>query len=260
MTAGDPKSQRWIETRLMTKQQGEWIGYSYEWLDDQTDAVLVEAGGHDKAFAIRDRAGDRRQTWHYPSRTECMACHTRAAGFVLGLTTEQMNKIQDYGNGVKLNQIKALERLGVLKTDWLSKAKDSLRNELKSDGKTQAEIEERLNSSKPLDGQLQERSHQLLGAAPETLAKVSDPYDATEDLSIYAPLDRMQIVDVTPTHHTFYKPDAKLIAPGDPDRAVLLHRVGLRGPGQMPQLSTSVVDAAAVTLLREWVRHMSQSK
>ena len=40
MKAGDPASKRWIETRLMTKQQGEWVGYSYEWLDDQSDAVF----------------------------------------------------------------------------------------------------------------------------------------------------------------------------------------------------------------------------
>ena len=288
MRVGDPKSQRWIETRLLTKQQGEWVGYSYEWLEDQSDAVLVEAGGRDKAFTIRDPIGDRKQIWHSPSRTECMACHTRAAGFVLGLTTEQLNKMHDYGNGVKLNQIDALERLGVLKTDWLPKAKDALRDELKSASKSQAEIEERLNSAKPLDGQLKQRSNQLLGAAPEAYGKLSDPYDTTEaleqraraflhsncaychieagggnanmDLSIYAPLDRMKIVDVMPTHHTFDTPDAKLIAPGDPERSVLLHRVGLRGPGQMPQLSTSVVDASAVTMLRDWVRQMSQSK
>jgi len=288
MTAGDPNSKRWIETRLLTKQQGEWVGYTYEWLDDQSDAVLVEKGGHDKAFAIRDNGGDRKQIWHYPSRTECMACHTRAAGFVLGLTTEQLNKTHDYGNGVKLNQIEALERMGVLKTDWLPKAKDVLREELKSDGKTQVEIGERMNAAKPLDGQLKQRSNQLLGAAPEAFASLSDPYDAKQDfekraraflhancaychieagggnakmdLSIYADLDRMKIVNISPTHHTFDKPDAKLIAPGDPDRSVLLHRVGLRGPGQMPQLSTSVVDTAAVEMLSNWVMSLSQSK
>src|SRR5205085_1649523 len=32
-----------IETRLLTKQQGQWVGYSYQWKDDQSDADLVEA-------------------------------------------------------------------------------------------------------------------------------------------------------------------------------------------------------------------------
>lgn len=288
MKAGDPKSKRWIETRLLTKQQGEWIGYSYEWLEDQSDALLVAKEGLDKSFAIMDNGNERKQTWHYPSRTECMACHTRAAGFVLGLTTEQLNKTHDYGNGMKLNQIEALERLRVLKTDWLPKAKDALRDELKVAGKTQTEIDERLNGAKPMAGQLKKRSDQLLGSAPETFAKLSDPYDATQDLekraraflhsncaychveagggnakmdlSIYADLDRMKIIDVPPTHHTFGKPDAKLIASGDPDRSVLLHRVGIRGPGQMPQLSTSVVDAAALEMLSNWVKSLPKSK
>jgi glucose/arabinose dehydrogenase len=288
MIAADPTSKRWIETRLLTKQQGEWVGYSYEWLQDQSDAVLVEKGGRDRTFAISTNAGHREQVWHYPSRTECMACHTRAAGFVLGLTTEQLNKVHDYGNGVKLNQIEAQERLGVLKTDWLPKAKELLREELKLAGKSQADIDARLAAAKPLDGQLKQRSGQLLGTTPDSFAKLSDPYDEAEDpekraraflhsncaychieagggnakmdLSIYATLDQMKIVNVAPTHHTFGKPNAKLIAPGDPDRSVLLHRVGMRGPGQMPQLSTSVVDAAAVEMLGKWVKSLSHSK
>jgi hypothetical protein len=34
---------------------------------------------------------------------------------------------------------------------------------------------------------------------------------------------------------------------------VLLARVARRGPGQMPQLGSDVVDEAAVRLLREWI-------
>jgi mono/diheme cytochrome c family protein len=288
LKAGDPTSSRWIETRLLTKQQGEWVGYSYEWLDDQSDAILVEKSGRDRTFSLSSNAGDRKQVWHYPSRTECMACHTRAAGFVLGLSTEQLNKAHDYGGGVKLNQIEALERLGVLKTDWLPKAKEALREVLKSGGKSQTEIDATLAAAKPLDGQLKLRSNQLLGASPESLSKLSDPYDVTEDLgkraraflhsncaychveagggnakmdlSIYANLDQMKIVDVVPTHHTFDKPNAKLIASGEPGSSVLLHRVSMRGPGQMPQLSTSVVDTAAVEMLAQWVKSLSRQE
>lgn len=285
MKSGDPKSRRWIETRLLTKQQGEWIGYSYEWLEDQSDAVLVEKEGHDKSFSIQEVGAERKQLWHYPSRTECMACHTRAAGYVLGLTTEQLNKHHDYGNDVKLNQLEVFERTGVLKTDWVSKAKDALREELQAEGNSQTAIAERLNEAKPLDGQLKPRSDRMLGRSPEAFSKLSNPYDATQpleqraraflhancaychveagggnakiDLSIYPDLKGMKIVDVPPTHHTFGKSDARLVAPGNPDRTVLLHRVGLRGPGQMPQLSTSIVDAAAVEMLRDWVKSLA---
>jgi len=39
--AGDPASKRWIETRLLVKEQGEWVEYSYAWKEDQTEAELV---------------------------------------------------------------------------------------------------------------------------------------------------------------------------------------------------------------------------
>jgi hypothetical protein len=52
-TAGDPASRRWIETRLFTRQQGEWAGYSYIWNDEQTDAELVPAEGLDREYSLR---------------------------------------------------------------------------------------------------------------------------------------------------------------------------------------------------------------
>src|SRR5262249_12083230 len=61
--------------------------------------------------------GERGQTWHYPSRAECMVCHSRAANWVLGLTELQMNKVHDYG-GVKDDQLRTLEHLGVFRVGW----------------------------------------------------------------------------------------------------------------------------------------------
>src|SRR5439155_17419 len=80
MEAGNPASRRRVETRLLTNQEGEWVGYCYLW-EDQADAVLVAAGGTDRRFTIRDAkapGGKREQTWHFPSRAECMVCHSRA--------------------------------------------------------------------------------------------------------------------------------------------------------------------------------------
>ena len=117
LEAGKPASRRRIETRLLTRQQGEWAGYSYLWNDEQTDATLVGAAGLDRGFTLRDpkaAGGRRRQTWHFPSRAECMVCHSRAANWVLGLTTLQMNRDVDYG-GVRDNQLRTLEHLGVFR-------------------------------------------------------------------------------------------------------------------------------------------------
>ncbi len=106
---------RWIETRFMVRQENEWEGYSYAWNEDCTDAVLVEGAGRSTNFRVRDAEGKEfDQTWRFPSRTECMVCHSRAAGYVLGLSTPQMNRDHDYG-GVVDNQLRSLTHAGILK-------------------------------------------------------------------------------------------------------------------------------------------------
>jgi glucose/arabinose dehydrogenase len=121
--------RRRVETRLLTKQQGQWAGYSYAWNDEQTDAVLVGEAGLDKPVEVADKAapgGRRRQTWRFPSRAECMVCHSRAANFVLGLNTLQMNKVHDYGK-VSDNQLRTLEHLGVFRVNALNHAAEARR-------------------------------------------------------------------------------------------------------------------------------------
>ncbi len=111
---------RRIETRLLTKQVGQWVGYSYRWDDAGQDATLVAVGGTDKEYDVPDPTapgGKRKQTWHYPSRAECMVCHSRAANFVLGLSTEQMNNVHDY-HGVRDEQLRTLEHLGVFRVNF----------------------------------------------------------------------------------------------------------------------------------------------
>ncbi len=125
--ADNPASRRRIETRLIVKEQGEWAGYSYIWNDEQTDATLVDKNGVDRKYLV---GGKRELTWHYPSRAECMVCHSRAANYVLGLSTVQMNREHDYGSA-RMNQIAALEKLGVLRVNLLDdvgEVKGHLRN------------------------------------------------------------------------------------------------------------------------------------
>jgi uncharacterized repeat protein (TIGR03806 family) len=281
---GDPASKKWIETRLLAKEQGEWVGYSYAWNDEQTEAFLVDAMGIDQTFSISEATGVRSQTWHYPSRTECMVCHTRAAGYLLGLTTVQMNKEHDYGDGIQANQLDALEAMGVLQANWVTDSQASLRSQMGTAGATKEEIDSHLSNLKVYDGQPGVRSNSIMGKSGAENRKLVDPYETSVDLeqrarsflhsncaychieagggnakmnlAFYASLDQMNILEVTPTHHHFEKLDAKLVARGSFDRSVLPHRAGIRGPGQMPQLSTNRIDEKALKMLKEWIDSM----
>jgi hypothetical protein len=76
------------------------------------------------------------------------------------------------------------------------------------------------------------------------------------ELGYTTPLSKARILNEPPIHETFEIANARLIAPGDPRRSVLLHRMNLRGQGQMPPTSTNRVDEAGIRLLSEWIRQL----
>jgi uncharacterized repeat protein (TIGR03806 family) len=280
---------RRIETRLLTRQQKEWVGYSYIWDDDQTDATLVDAAGLDKDFTVAEpkaHSGTRGQTWHYPSRAECMTCHSRAANFVLGIREDQLNREHDFG-GVVDNQLRVLEHLGVLKVDWAEYEKDAINREAATNGISASAKDALLKQLKAAKGQREPLGPaSMLPRDPARLKKLPDPLDAKQSLEARAKsylqgncahchieagggnalmelefstaLAGMHILDVKPQHHTFDLPDARLIAPGHPERSVLLHRIANRDAGHMPPLASVRVDEDAIELLRQWIGSMAQ--
>jgi hypothetical protein len=296
---GNPASRRWVETRFLTKQAGEWYGYSYAWNEEQTEATLVGAAGVDRDFTVRvlprspsvgarspDRAptdGVRKQTWHYPSRSECMACHSRAANYVLGLTELQMNKEHDYGK-VCDNQLRTLEHLGVMRINWADDVRTALRDEAKAKGMKDREADTYVNELTATRLQRGPVETSLLAFSPEKYRRLADPYDTKESLEVRArsylhancaqchveagggnaqidleyttDLAKARIIDVKPVHHTFGLPDARLVAPGSPERSVLLSRLSHREAGHMPPLGTNVVDREAVKMLHDWIKQL----
>jgi uncharacterized repeat protein (TIGR03806 family) len=263
-----PAGRKWIETRFLTKQGGEWYGYSYLWNEAGTDATLVDAAGMDKTY--RTKTGD--QVWHYPGRAECMVCHSRAQNYVLGLSELQMNKDHDYGGGKIENQIRAFERLGLFRTDWYGEVKGRITDPV----------------NKPEPGQREVKPSTLFTSFPTNLTKLVNPYDtsaklddrarswihancsschveagggnALMELEFGRSLESMRILDVKPVHSTFNLPNAKLLVPGDPDRSVLYHRLSRRGDktGQMPPISTSLVDEPGAALIKDWISQLKK--
>jgi|SRR5579883_89609 len=270
-TEGDPTTRKWIETRFLTKQEGEWYGYSYVWNEAGTDATLVDAAGMDRAFKVKTATGERTQNWHYPGRAECMVCHSRAANYVLGLSEVQFNKDHLYPNGHTDSQLRVLEHLSLLSVNWSG--------EVNASGDPAERQQPNQRTAKPTG---------MLPVPPSKLKKLADPYDKTQPLDLRAKAwlhancstchveagggnaqmqldfptawDKMRLIDAKPVHQTFDLKEAKLIAPGAPERSVLIHRISQRGPntGQMPPLSTSRIDAAGLELMTEWCKSLKK--
>jgi glucose/arabinose dehydrogenase len=276
-------AMHWIETRLMVLRDGEWVGYSYAWDRDQRDAVLVASEGKDVEIGQSGAAEQANFRWRYPSRSECMVCHTRAAGFVLGLSTPQLNCDFDYGGEVR-NQLTVMEGLGILRSDWNSLARAELQTWQQNLNSPSDDDSRGVILMEPASGQRAVAASRLLPQAPEQLQRLTNPYDETADLnlrarsylhancaqchveagggnaqidlSIATDVVRMRAVDVTPLHHKFDLEQAKIIAPGASERSVLLHRMRIRGPGQMPQLATFLPDEKAIRLIADWIDRM----
>jgi uncharacterized repeat protein (TIGR03806 family) len=234
MEEGNPASRRRIETRIVVKQENHWVGYTYAWNHAQTDAELVGAAGMDRTYTIQDakaRGGKRKQVWHYPSRNECMFCHSRAAGFVLGLNTHQMNR------GDQLQKLSAAELL---------------RKPLERTAAEMPAYPNPFDASVPVEARV--KTYLEVNCA---MCHVSDGGgNSPMELGYDTPIAKANIVGERPTHDTLGINGGLLVAPGDPARSLLLERIRRRGTHQMPPTSTNRVDARGAALLAEWIRSL----
>ena len=249
-----------IETRLMTRQQGEWFGYSYRWNEEQTDAVLVESEGLDECFTVVNATGtqsNREQTWHYPSRSECMVCHSRASNFVLGLSAEQTNKQIMRGS-------EAIEQLEWFRTMGLFRA--SANTEGDNEHVALAfQFPKSLNDLPRLADpasdreSLENRVRSYLHSNCANCHVKEGGGNSKIILAASRSLEKTGLVGVIPMHDKFGLAEARLITPGDPQNSVLLERLKRRGKGQMPPLASNVIDHAAVRLVEAWIRSLPES-
>jgi putative heme-binding domain-containing protein len=165
-----------------------------------------------------------------------MACHSRAANFVLGVTGAQLNRDHDH-DGVRANQLRTLAHIGLF-SGPLPKPPQGL---------------DRLVDPRDESRGLEERVRAYLHVNCSVCHVEAGGGNATMELAITAPREKMRLIGARPLHDTFGIADAMLVAPGDPDRSVLVHRLARRGRGQMPPLVSNRVDDRAVALIRAWI-------
>jgi uncharacterized repeat protein (TIGR03806 family) len=251
MERGNPASKRRLETRLLhhertpgTEEVGDqvWHGYTYVWNDDQTDADLVETAGADRTFTIKDAAapnGERKQTWHFPSRAECTLCHTMPAKYVLGINTLQMNKEHTYPGGVVANQLRTLDHLGMF-TKPLETREPLPR------------LADHRNTKESLDARARAYLHSNCSHCHRKWGGGNAEFQllATQDLKDAG------VLNTRPGQGAFNLNDPRILVPGDPDRSMVLHRMTKLGLGRMPHVASSVIDEPAVHLIRQWIMQL----
>jgi uncharacterized repeat protein (TIGR03806 family) len=244
----EPGRKRRLETRLLvgervagTEEYGDqvWSGYTYIWNDEQTDAVLADAKGVDREFTVKSAAGDRKQTWHFPSRAECSLCHTMTAKYALGVNTAQLNRDHVYG-GVVANQLATLEHIGVLDRKLPRPPKDL----------------EKLADYRDPEASLDARARAYLHANCSHCHRKWGGGNAEFQLLHSLPVADLGIVNVKPGQGAFDLNDPRILVPGHPERSMLYHRMTRTGLGRMPHIASNVVDTEGVKLIGDWIRAM----
>jgi len=221
-----------IETRLfMRHDDGGWAGYTYEWLDDESDAVLLPSS---KKKTIGT------QSWHYPSRSECVRCHTEAAGRSLGLELGQQNGDFVYASTNRLsNQLKTLDHIGMFAApvgavDQLPRYPDPAGTG-PLEARARAYLHSNCSNCHRQDGGGRGNMNLVFATAfADTASCNTDP--EAGDLAIAG---------------------AKLIVPGDPAKSLVSVRAHLPGANRMPPLASSVVDTQGIGVVDDWIRSLT---
>ncbi|HWZ88156.1 MAG TPA: hypothetical protein VNW92_04880 [Polyangiaceae bacterium] len=226
-----------VETRLfMHLDADNWVGYSYEWDEAQTEAKIVTSD----RMAVMFNTGTRTVPWHYPSQQDCLTCHNAAAGSTLGPETAQMNRMVG-----GMNQLDQFTTLGLFETPPAKPYKAALVT--------------------PYTGQL---GSPPPGATKEQLAR---SYLHANCGFCHRPGGAFALIDLR--NDTLLKdtnicnkpinkapipsaPNANVImTPGSHMDSVLWLRMNEADPtaGRMPQIASYAVDTKAVGVVGDWI-------
>lgn len=245
---GKPSSRRPVETQVLHFDGVDWRGYSYRWNDEATDAELVPAAGAERRFSVADAAapgGRRQQTWHFPSRAECLTCHNGWAGGALAFTEPQLDREYRYGP-IADNQLRTLAHVGVIE---LAGNKGAPRGKLKA-------LADPFDAAAPLDARARSYLHvncshcHQFGAGGTALIELRADVD----------LAGTKLIGARPAQGTFEIAGASLVSANDPCGSVLLYRVGKLGRGRMPHIGSDFVDERGLRLLHDWIAALPAAK
>ncbi len=230
-----------VETRLLVMDQNNSAyGLTYKWRANGTDADLLTTG-ENTDYVITGAGGIlRTQTWAFPSRQDCLACHTANAGYVLGLNTHQMNCPTAFAEtGVTDNQLRALGHIGMFNGSY---NEFQITNYLKSYAVTDTNVS------------LELRVRSYLDANCAQCHRPGGVY-AYLDLRYTTPLASQGLIQ-GPTHLFITDTNDRAIVPMDLPHSLVHNRANRVGQFQMPPLAKNLVDSNAVAVIAAWINSL----
>jgi hypothetical protein len=206
---------------------------TYRWRDDNSDADLQDAN------SFREKVGE--QTWHYPSRGECMRCHNSSTGYVLGPKTAQFNRPLTYkSSGTTANMVSTLQTLGLFKTPLMPASLP------------------RMPSLHEGTAFAEDRARAYLDANCSSCHLPDGPGRGNWDGRFSTSLDMQNLVGAEPVEAQGIM-GAKVLAPQSTATSIMFNRLSSLDGLAMPPLAKSIVDSSALAVFTAWVGAMNQA-
>jgi uncharacterized repeat protein (TIGR03806 family) len=243
---------RFLETRLIIRQADGWAAYPYVWNADGTEAVYSPIGATIPTDFIDENGAPTHLDWTVPNQNQCKGCHDRAGDITpIGPTARNLNRnvvfsrdaARDSAVFLVESQLDRWAALGLISG-------------------TPRDAPRAPSAYDPSDGTLDARARAYLHVNCAHCHNPEGPAH-TSGLDLRWTVDEPAAWGVRKRPVAAGRASAGMefsIAPGEPDRSILLHRMESLDPGvMMPELGRQTVDARGIALIRDWIAGMGES-
>lgn len=219
-----------LETRFLIRHtDGDWAGYTYRW-DDAGNVATLLGDVVDYRF-VNDLE------WQFPSRKNCLACHSTSAGRSLGPEIGQLNSEMAYPGTGRANQLATLDHIGMFKIS-------------PGDPKTLAAYP----SPTSLAGTVAQRARAYLHSNCSHCHRPGGAMETAIDLRYLTPLAETKACNIVPSKGQFGLPDSRIIVPGNLSDSILRFRMSSTTQNvRMPAIGTALVDKLGLEAIDAWI-------
>ncbi|GJM32624.1 MAG: hypothetical protein DHS20C18_16250 [Saprospiraceae bacterium] len=229
-----------VETRVLKKEKGKWIGLPYIWNETQTEAFLEVAGGS-REIKWKDEHGKKQTlTYQVPNMVQCKSCHSHAAEMVpIGITARQLNR-----------------SIGKADSNQLTKWQQ---NALLQGLPAPENIPRMASWENPESGTVADRARAYLDS---NCGHCHNPKGPANTSGMY-----LDIATSNPAQWGVHKAPIAAgkgaggrlfgIVPGQPNASILTYRMESTDPGEMmPELGRQLIHKEGLDLVKAWIKEM----
>lgn len=234
--------ERYLETRLLIRKAAGWTALAYVWNADQTEAVLKRTGARLDVSFIDPSGAPQAISYLVPNQNQCKTCHSAGGELVpIGPKARNLNRDLNYGDRTQ-NQLAAWRRLGHLS------------------GGPEPEQAPQIAAWDDPSATLEARARAYLDA---NCAHCHNPAGMASTSGLY-----LGVEETRPVHLGVGKAPvaagrgsgglAVSIAPGHPERSIMVYRMGSDDPGvMMPELGRTLVHAEGLALVADYIESLA---